>query len=481
MTTERPSLVPALAVALALTGCVAGPDYVAPAKPGEQAYVEDQPEAFGGAPGAPRQSVDMGQALKADWWTLFGSADLDHTVDMALANNWSIKDARSNLARAAALVTVAQGGLYPQVNAGASALRQKFGATTLGPEAFGFPVFSAYAAAVDIGYAPDVFGATRRTIEQADANRAMQDEAVNAAHLGVAGEVVAQTLQIAAAQAQIDALMEILVSDRKTVALVREARTRGAASQPELIIVQAQLDRDQTMAPDLVQQRDAARDALAVLVGRSPAAWSPPSFTLEGLSLPGSLPLTVPSDLVRARPDIRAAEAELHAASAAVGVATADLYPKFDITASVGASGLMGGPTAAAWSLIGGVTAPIFHGGALSAQRRAAQDAYDAAFARYQETVLEAFGQIAETLHALAADAEAARTQQQALSTAKAALALARRGHEGGDASIVEVLDAQRLEQLARIALVRAQARRFADTTRLFVASGGGLMATKAS
>jgi NodT family efflux transporter outer membrane factor (OMF) lipoprotein len=185
----------------------------------------------------------------------------------------------------------------------------------------------------------------------------------------------------------------------------------------------------------------------------------------------------VPSELVRSRPDIRAAEAQLHAASAAVGIATADLYPRITLSANIAEQGLLGGPAGAAWSLIGGITAPIFHGGALSARRRAAQDAYQAAFAQYQQTVLTAFRQIADTLHALQNGADAVMAQRQALNSATRALELNRENYTAGNTTVIQVLDAQRLQQLAELSLVQARTERFLQTVNLFVAAGGGLKA----
>jgi outer membrane protein TolC len=196
------------------------------------------------------------------------------------------------------------------------------------------------------------------------------------------------------------------------------------------------------------------------------------------MTLPQDIPLAFPSALVRARPDIRAAEARLHVANATVGVATADLYPRVTLSAAIAAEGLTAGPAGAAWSLVGGLAAPIFHGGELSARKRAAQNAYQAAFSDYQQTVLAAFQQIADNLHGLANAADAARTEQQALDSANAALRLTRLGYGIGNAGIIQVIDAQRLQQLAELNLVKARAQRFVVTVNLFVAAGGGLADT---
>jgi NodT family efflux transporter outer membrane factor (OMF) lipoprotein len=325
-----------------------------------------------------------------------------------------------------------------------------------------------------VSYDPDVFGGTHRSIEQASASAAAQAQALNAARLMVAGETVSDALQIASLRAQIGAIEEVLASDQKTLDLVRTARGAGVASDIDVTTAQSQLDHDRTLLPPLRQALNAAQDALPILVGKAPADWTAPDFDLDRLSLPVDAPTALPSSLVRARPDIQAAEARLHAASAAVGVATADLYPRFTLSANVAEQGLLTGPAGAAWSLVGGVAAPIFHGGSLRANQRAAEDGYRAAYAEYQQTVLVSFQQVADSLHALSNSADAVRTQGQALSSADAALQLTRLGYGAGNAGVVQVLDAQRLRQLAQLGLVQARTERYLATVNLFLAVGGG-------
>ncbi|MEA2740464.1 MAG: hypothetical protein QOH05_3771 [Acetobacteraceae bacterium] len=471
----RPARVALLSmVAASIGGCTVGPNFSAPAHPPEQAYIAD-PVADFGTQRETRQHLAMGVTLPADWWTLLRSPELDQTVALALANNRSVAIARANLSKAAEGVAAARGGLFPQVDAAAGVQRRQYGASFLGPEAFTFPTYSAYSAGLDISYDLDVFGGTRRRIELAAADAAVQTESLNAVRLTVAGATVIEALQIAAIRAQIDVVADILASDQQNLTLVRTANGAGVATQMDVTTAQSQLDRDRTRLPPLRQQLDVARDALAILMGKSPAAWSAPDFNLARMTLPENVPLTVPSDLVRARPDIRAAEADLHAANAAVGVATADLYPRFTLSAGLAEEGLITGPSGAAWSLVGGLTAPIFHGGALSAARRGAQDAYQAAFAQYQQTVLGAFQQVADSLHGLENAADSVKTEQQALTSASAALRLTRLGYGAGNAGIVQVLDAQRLRQLAELSLVQARTQRYIQTVALFQAAGGGL------
>jgi NodT family efflux transporter outer membrane factor (OMF) lipoprotein len=459
-----------------LAGCTVGPDFVAPSQPRETNYAMGQAATVSTeASGDTTQQIYLGGVLDADWWARLRSQELDRTVTLALSRNRTLEVARANLSKASEGVKVARAGLFPQLDATGGLARQQYGASFLGPQAATFPTFSAYTAGVGVSYDLDVFGRTRRGIELAAADKDVQQVALRAVQLDIASDTVLEALQIASTRAQIDVVNSVIASDRRTLGLVQAREAVGAASDQDVITTQSQMDRDRTLLPALHQQLNMAQDALATLVGSAPADWSAPDFSLAGMSLPQDVPLVVPSELVRSRPDIRAAEAQLHAASAAVGIATADLYPRISLSADVAEQGLLGGPAGAAWSLVGGITAPIFHGGALSAQRRAAQDAYQAAFAQYQQTVLTAFRQIADTLHALQNGADAVTAQQHALSSATKALGLNREGYTAGNSTILQVLDAQRLQQLAELSLVQARTERFLQTVNLFVAAGGGL------
>jgi NodT family efflux transporter outer membrane factor (OMF) lipoprotein len=465
-------------ISATLGGCAVGPDFVTPAPPRETNYITGQ-AAVVSTPASDdtTQRIHLGGVLETDWWTRLRSAELDRTVTLALSSNRTLEVARANLSNASEGVKVARAGLFPQVDATGGVAWQQYGASFLGRQAAGYLPFAAFSGGGDVSYDPDVFGGTRRSIELAAAEKEVQQQALRAAQLGIASDTVLEALQIASARAQIDAINSVVASDQRTLGLVQSRLTAGVASAQDLTTAQSQMDRDRALLPALHQQLNLAQDSLATLVGSSPADWSAPDFSLAGMSLPRDLPLVVPSELVRSRPDIRAAEAQLHAASAQVGIATADLYPRISLSASVAEQGLLTGPAGAAWSLIGGITAPIFHGGALSAQRRAAQDAYQAAFAQYQQTVLTAFRQIADTLHALQNGADDVMAQQQALNSATKALRLNREAYTAGDSAVLQVLDAQRLQQLAELSLVQARTERFLQTVNLFVAAGGGLKA----
>lgn len=450
-----------------LVGCAAGPKYSPPAQPTLQAYTV--------TPTNSGQMIVLGKTPAEDWWTRLQSPELDHVVALALQNNLSLEVARANLARAEEGLNAARGARSIQVDVAAGVERRKYGSSFLGPEAQTFPTFSAYTVGPAVSYDLDLFGATRHRIEAAGASADYEHEQLRAVRLRVVGDTVTQALRIASVRAQIAVVQEVLNADEKTLELVRAARRVGVVSDIDVLQATSQRDQDRTLLPPLYQDLDAAKDALAVLIGKAPSEWAAPDFSLDRLTLPHELNLVVPSELVHSRPDIRAAEAELREASAKVGIATADLYPRITLTSGWAEEGLLTGGTTSAWSLMGGLTAPIFHGGTLNAQRRAAQDAYQAAFAQYQLVVLKSFSQVADTLHALDHDTEALQTQQQALSSADSALGLTRQGYRVGNADILQILTAQRLYELAELGVVHARTLKLTDTVGLFLASGSGV------
>ena len=470
------ALVLGLSTASLLMGCVAGPNYARPAAPIDLAYTAASTGDLGFAgPFDPEQHLTLRGPPAARWWVQMQSPGLAQLVDEALANNQTIAIAQANLAKAQEGIAAVQGGRLPQSDLADSVARRRYGASFLGPEGSTFPGFSAYSVGANISYDLDLSGGVKRSVEQATASADYEREQLEAVRLSVSGNTVLGVLQAASVRAQMEVVRQVLNSDEKTLSLVKAARSAGAVSDIDVLTATSQRDSDRALLPPLQQQLDAAQDALAVLTGKAPASWAALSFDLGELVLPLDLTLGVPSDLVRVRPDIRAAEAQLHAASAAVGIASADMYPHLIVSSSLAEEGIISGGTAPAWSLLGGLTAPVFHGGTLSARQRAAQDDYKSLFARYQQTVLESLQQVADTLHGLENDAAAVQTQQQAVGSADAALGLVRQGYAVGNAGIVQVLTAQRLQQIAQLGLVQARAQRHADTVRLFLAAGGGL------
>ncbi len=472
----------------ALGGCAAvGPDFKAPPPPATTRYVAPSETAQAAVDaarvGAPAQSqtIVLGDTVAAQWWTLFRSPQLDGLVRDAIAGNRSLESARQRLSQARQVLAQSRGALLPQLTLGAADTEEKVSAATFGlsPQVFPLPPnFNLFQVGPTASYTLDIFGGVRRQVERGAALADYQADELDAAYMSLTGNAVTQALQIAALRAELDAVDDILAIDRQNAELVATEGRVGEAPESDLVIARSEIASDETLKPSLEQQLSVARHALAVLTGHAPGDFSPPDFDISSLTLPGGIPVSLPSELVHRRPDIIAAEAQLHAASAAVGVATAQLYPAITLSASADASSLNGGTlfsnNGLVWSVAAGVTQPIFDGGMRRAQRRAALAAFKASAADYQQTVLEAFGQVADLLQALNHDADLVAGEQRALDLASESVRLQRIDYTGGGAGILPLLDAERQYQRARLGLVQAQARRYLDTAQLLVAMGGG-------
>lgn len=467
-------------VALLLAGCQAGPDFVRPRPPTVGSYVSGTtPSAFDAGSGEAAQRVVEGQAIPAAWWQMFHSQSLDRTVRQALAGNPGVDAARATLAQAQQAVLQARGADYPQVDFAASAQRQQGPASILGQQpGHSLPLYNLYTVGPIASFSPDVFGANARRVEQQASLAQYRAFELAAAQLAVSGDVVTEAVSAASLRAQIDAVGEIIAGDNQNLALVQRKYTAGRTARSDVLIARSQLTNDRALLPPLRQQLAAAEDALAILAGRFPAQGAVPSFALSDFTLPADLPLSVPSALVRQRPDILAAEAQLHAASAALGVASAQLYPDITLSASLASAaltpGALFGSSGTVWSALGGITAPLFHGGALRAQKQQAIDALRASDAAYRQTVLQAFGQVADLLRALDHDARLVADEHEALDVAHASLELQRAGYAAGRTDVLHLLDAQRGDQQARMGYARALAQRDLDSAQLLVAMGGG-------
>jgi NodT family efflux transporter outer membrane factor (OMF) lipoprotein len=461
-----------LTAAALLAACTVGPDFLRPQAPATSAYTN---EALSDLQ-AGGQQLEAGNAPDAGWWAGFGSAALDSVMRQALAGNRSLAAAQATLAQAREAVNASGGALYPQIGLNAGAGRQQYGAQFFGPQSF--PPFSYYSLGPSVSYALDYTGGRRRAVEQQGALADYQAFQLQAAALSLSGGVMQQALSIASALGQIAALEELLEEDRKNLSLVQTAFDAGSVTRVDLLSAQSQLANDQTLLPPLRQQLSVARHALAILAGKAPGDWAAPDFALDQLQLPRSLPISLPSELAHRRPDILAAEAQLHAATAAVGVATSKLYPQISLSATLSQQstsvGTLFDASSTAWGLAAALSAPLFDGGTLRAQRRAAQDAAKAALANYEQTVLQSFGQVADVLTALDHDAQLLAAQKNALDTADANLALTRQSYAVGNVGVLQVLDAERLYQQARLGYVRARAQGLQDTAQLYLALGGG-------
>jgi len=477
-------LLAAILAAVAAGCTTVGPNFKPPAAPSVAGYTspgERTAPAVDVEGATPGPAFAPGAKVTADWWTLFRSPDLDRLVKQAIAGSPTIESAQARLAEAREGIAEARSALYPQVsfNAGIAEERQSAAAFGLAPQVFPLPSsFNLFQVGPTASYSLDLFGGARRRIEKQAALADLQRDQLDAAYLVLTGDTVRQAIEVAAVRAQLKAVNDILDIDRQNLDLVRKERHAGTVPDSDVVTAESQLAADETLRPPLDQQLSVARHALAVLTGRAPGDWSPPDFDLAALTLPGQLPVSLPSELVHQRPDILAAEAELHAASAQIGVATAQLYPEITLSAGISASSLNGGalfsPAGLVWSVAAGLTQPLFDGGLRRAQRRAALADFKASAADYKQTVLLSFGQVADILQALTHDADMLAAQQHALELASESERLQRINYSAGGVGILPLLDAQRQYQQARLGFARAQGQRYQDTGQLFVAIGGG-------
>lgn len=464
-----------LQAALLLCACSSGPDFRAPAVPQAQAYTaRDEAVPL-------QQRIALGKRIETEWWTLFASAPLDGLIRQAVANNYDLAAAQETLAQAEEAVKAQSGSLLPQVALGAAAGRQEYGVALFGPSNFHIPPFSYYELGPTLSWMPDFFGGGQRAVERQRALADYQVHQLDATYVTLTGNTVTAALEAASAEAEIAAAGQIVAEDRNTLELVQAADAAGAATRMDVTSAQSQLFADQALLPPLQQRLSASRHALAILVGRTPADWTPPSLDFNGISLPQQLPVSLPSELVKRRPDILAAEANLHAASAAIGVATARLYPQLTLSANMLQEALapagIFSSTATAWSLAAGVTAPLFDGGTLTARKREAEHAYQSALAEYRQTILVAFMQVADELTALAHDEQQLAILNDAAGAAATALDIARTRYQAGEAGLLQVQDAQRAWARAQLDSIRARHQRYLDCVRLFVALGGSPLA----
>lgn len=457
-----------------LAGCSVGPDFVRPQAPGSKSDVYSK-EALTHLSGDNDQQLVPGQNPAADWWTSFNSPALNATIQQALAGNRSLAAAEASLSQAQESARASNGGLYPKLSLDAGVGREKYGAQFSGPQTI--PPFTYFSVGPSVNYIFDYTGGQRRAVEQ---QQALADEAacrMQAAYLSLTGNVAREALAIASARARIATVQALLDEDTRNVNLVQTALTAGSATRVDLLSAQSQLASDETLMTPLRQQLSVAQHALAILVGQAPADWTAPDFDLDALQLPATLPLSLPSSLAQRRPDILAAEARLHAATAAVGVADSKLYPQINLTASFGPQSTtlshLFDSTNLAWGVSSGLTAPLFDGGTLRAQKRGSVDAMHAALFDYEQTVLQSLGQVADVLSALDHDAEQLAAQKKALDLTQASLDLTRESYRVGNVGVLQVLDSERLLQRARLGYLDAQTARYQDTLALFLALGG--------
>jgi len=466
-----------------LMGCAVGPNFQPPEAPDTQAYTSTalpSETATASVAGGTAQRFKMGEKIPDQWWKLFHSEALDRLIRRALVDNPTTVAAQAALRQAQELLRAQYGATwFPGVDANLSASRQRSAGASFGQGSGGGSTFELYNASVNVSYLLDIFGGARRELESLQAQVDYQHFQLLGTYLTLTANIVTSAVQEASLRAQLQATREILADQQRAYELVQRQFQLGGISRADVLAQQTQLAQTRATLPPLEKALSQTRHLLAVLVGKLPNnAGTLPEFDIHNITLPKELPVSLPSSLVRRRPDIQAAEALLHAASAQVGVATANLYPRITLTGSYGSEtnkiGDLFNSDTVVWNFGGGLLQPLFHGGELKAKRRAAVAAYDQAMALYRQTVLQAFLNVSDALRALESDARTLKAQFEAETAAKDTLELTQKQFQFGAVSYLSLLDAQRQYQQVRIRLIQAQAARFADTAALFQAVGTG-------
>jgi NodT family efflux transporter outer membrane factor (OMF) lipoprotein len=480
----RPSsaLALALAAVLAVPGCAVGPDFHRPAAPADAGYApQPLPASTVSAPveaGAAQRFLS-GQDIRFDWWTAFQSPQLNTLVEKALRANPTIESAKAALRQAQELTLAAEGGFFPTVQGNFVPSRNKTATGSVSPaSASGNPYYGLYTGQVSVSFVPDVFGGTRRHVESLAAQADMQRFELEAAYLTLASNVVAAAILEVSTRSQIKATEIIIDANKKSLDILLNQQKFGAAMAIDVAAVEAALAQVEETLPPLQKQLEQTRDLIRALAGNLPNDDVEETFQLSSLHLPQDLPLSLPSRIVEQRPDVRAAEEQMRSANADVGAAIAAILPQFQLTGTLGsaansASGLFG-PGTGFWTLMASVTQTAFDGGTLLHTKRAADEALVEAAAEYRSTVVTAFQNVADSLHALLSDADALKAAVAAERAAKVTLDLTQRQSEVGLVNYLTLLSAQQAYQTALLTLVQAQTARLSDTAALFQALGGG-------
>jgi NodT family efflux transporter outer membrane factor (OMF) lipoprotein len=479
-----PRLVGALAVALGITSCAVGPDFKRPAAPADAGYgsapAQGETATTRGVGGG-AQHFDVDMNIPQQWWTLFQSPSLNQLVEQALKENPSVTAAQAALRQANELYLAQRATLIPGVQGSFDATRSKNAVATIAnptslPQVN--PYYNLYTAQLSVSYMPDVFGATRRSIEAAKAQAASTRYELEATRLTLSSNVVVTAIQEASLRGQIKTTERLIELQHQLTTTVQGQRGLGTASELDLLSQQTAEDQAIATLPVLRKQLAQSRDALTALIGRLPSAEPEETFHLEELTLPADLPVSLPSKLVTQRPDVRVAEENLHAASAQAGVALANMLPQFTITADTGSAALAIGklfsPYTGFWDIGASLTQTLFDAGALLHKKRAAYAALDQAAAEYRAAVVLACQNVADSLHALQADAEALKADSDAERASRGLFDIAQQQRALGTISGVALLNVEQNYLQAELALVQAQANRFSDTAALFQALGGG-------
>lgn len=464
----------------ALVGCAVGPNFHRPEPPAVSHYAKGtDPQSTIAAHGT-RQKFDRDAPLDADWWRLFQSPQLAAVIREALADNPGLAAAQASLRASQDNLRSGYGIFFPSVDAEVGGARERYSPVAIGPAGQATPssLFNLFTLSSSVSYALDLFGGQRRLVEGLHAEVEVAHADIRGTYLTLAANVANTVIAAAAYRAEIEATQQLIELQKQQVDIANVQAEAGTVPYSNVLSLKSQLASYEAMIPQFEQKLAQSDDLLTALTGHVPAEYSPPTVHLDDLVLPGRLPLSLPSDLIRQRPDILAAEATAHAASANIGVATAAMLPSVTLTGSLGAATTtlnnLVPPNGHSWSVGAGATAPLFEGGTLWFKRKAAIDDYQQAMALYRQIVLAAFEQVADTLRALDHDAQILAAQDEALSTATQALHLVQTNYEAGIATYLDVLVADTQLHQAQLADLQAIATRYQDTVALFAALGGG-------
>jgi len=471
----------AVSALLLTTGCVVGPRFKKPAAPNIGGYTPAPISTTTSTPnvtGGEAQHLSNGSDISGEWWTLFHSQSLNDLIERSLKANPDLKAAQAALIVARENMLAQRGAYYPSVTGGFSATRSKSSADLSPVTNTSALNYSLYTPQVSVSFVPDVFGLNRRTVESLQAQEQQARFALAATHITLSSNVAAGAIQEASLRGQVDATRELIDINAKMLEILREQYRKGYADELDVAAQESQLAQVAATLPPLLKQLAQQRDQLAALAGGFPNQDLAEKFELSSLQLPQELPLTLPSQLVEQRPDVRQAEENLHSASAQIGIARANRLPSFALTADAGSMAVVFGRLFSGgngfWDVAAGVTQPIFDGGTLMHREHAARAAYTEADEQYRSTVLTAFQNVADTLNALQQDADALKAAAAAKDAASITLDLTKKQLAAGYANYLALLSAEQAYQQALINLVQAQSNRYADTAALFQALGGG-------
>jgi NodT family efflux transporter outer membrane factor (OMF) lipoprotein len=462
---------------LLVASCAVGPNFKPPEAPPVTQYTSGQEPTKTIAADGKAQTFEAGSQVVQEWWQLFKSPQLDMVIKEAVAQNHSLQAALARLRQSQETLKAGYGVFFPQFGGSFQAQREKFSPAQFGT-VFPGSTFNLYTFTASVSYILDVFGEQRRTVENLAAQRDYQKFTALATNLTLLGNVANAAIAAAGYRAQIEATEQLIRLQEEQVRLTESQSTAGITPYAEVVSLKAQLAATEATLAPLRQNLSKSQHLLAALVGRTPGQWASPHFNLAEFTLPRELPVTLPSELVRQRPDILAAEGQLHAATANIGVATAALFPSFTLSGDIGKNVTdltkIFSKAGNFWSFGGSVSQPFFQGGTLWFQRKAAIEATQASLEDYKQVVVTAFQQVADTLRALEHDAELLKAQSQALSSAQEALDLVQANYAGGMVNYLQVIIANNQYQQAKLGYIQAQALRLQDTAALFVALGGG-------